>query len=484
MTRTFYAQATDAAANVSACSTGIAYTACGSGLTGCAGACVDLRTDTSHCGACGNPCGPGAPQCVAGACRINFQAATYTSAHVRWDFSGFGTEELRFSSGTVAFDGIGGLTTSTSEVGASLAPTCSTAGGPCNLSYGLTPRTPSSESFSGTYEITSQGSVLIASPATPTVVRGFTNPAGTMFLFPSASGDSQGGEISMFLAFQEPTNLAPPAVPTTYNVVGHSVRFNVGTQPFATETSFGTVTLDPSGTFSVDVTAEAARQDFTCSGDATGCSFTTAITRTSESGTMTGTYTISPNGEIVVMTPPPDAGSSTGRVSADGRLLRFAAFESSPNDARTSWTLGVRQGSGLPPAALQGTSYNLILVTHRLRDDVSIESSLSVGRISFGAPGVADALSLSLADVQNFRQWNCIAANPSCFGVANFQTDERPGESSSAAYVVDGTGKVTITVPDPTPGNPPSTLFAWVSDDAGVLLLPIPEGFAIGVKRP
>ena len=37
------------------------------GLTRCAGACVSLRIDPDHCGACGHACGVGAT-CVSGAC--------------------------------------------------------------------------------------------------------------------------------------------------------------------------------------------------------------------------------------------------------------------------------------------------------------------------------------------------------------------------------------------------------------------------------
>jgi hypothetical protein len=43
-----------------------AATTCATGETACGGACVDLQSDASHCGACGVSCGPGT--CSAGAC--------------------------------------------------------------------------------------------------------------------------------------------------------------------------------------------------------------------------------------------------------------------------------------------------------------------------------------------------------------------------------------------------------------------------------
>lgn len=42
--------------------------ACPGALTSCSGACVDLRTSTSHCGVCGRACRASEP-CVAGVCR-------------------------------------------------------------------------------------------------------------------------------------------------------------------------------------------------------------------------------------------------------------------------------------------------------------------------------------------------------------------------------------------------------------------------------
>jgi hypothetical protein len=41
------------------------------GLADCGGTCVDLQTDTSHCGFCGNACGDGAA-CVGGGCSDDF----------------------------------------------------------------------------------------------------------------------------------------------------------------------------------------------------------------------------------------------------------------------------------------------------------------------------------------------------------------------------------------------------------------------------
>jgi hypothetical protein len=44
---------------------------CGAGLTHCAGACVDTRSDLANCGACGAPCAPAhasEPRCAGGTC--------------------------------------------------------------------------------------------------------------------------------------------------------------------------------------------------------------------------------------------------------------------------------------------------------------------------------------------------------------------------------------------------------------------------------
>jgi hypothetical protein len=41
---------------------------CGTGLTICSGACVDLQTDPDHCGACGTGCGTWFKQCINGQC--------------------------------------------------------------------------------------------------------------------------------------------------------------------------------------------------------------------------------------------------------------------------------------------------------------------------------------------------------------------------------------------------------------------------------
>ena len=44
--------------------------ACTSGLHACSGACVDLRTDMRHCGACDDICVNG--ECIDGECRFQY----------------------------------------------------------------------------------------------------------------------------------------------------------------------------------------------------------------------------------------------------------------------------------------------------------------------------------------------------------------------------------------------------------------------------
>lgn len=44
------------------------YVCCGAGQTYCRGRCVDLKTDPTHCGACGRTCSAG-KQCINGRCR-------------------------------------------------------------------------------------------------------------------------------------------------------------------------------------------------------------------------------------------------------------------------------------------------------------------------------------------------------------------------------------------------------------------------------
>jgi hypothetical protein len=45
-----------------------AYTCCGNGTTYCSGQCVDLKSNSSHCGSCGNICGGSTPYCINGTC--------------------------------------------------------------------------------------------------------------------------------------------------------------------------------------------------------------------------------------------------------------------------------------------------------------------------------------------------------------------------------------------------------------------------------
>jgi hypothetical protein len=47
---------------------------CGSGQTNCGGKCVNVQTDGSNCGACGNVCGSG-QTCTRGACLNNTSSA-------------------------------------------------------------------------------------------------------------------------------------------------------------------------------------------------------------------------------------------------------------------------------------------------------------------------------------------------------------------------------------------------------------------------
>ncbi|MGF1466338.1 MAG: MXAN_6577-like cysteine-rich protein [Sandaracinaceae bacterium] len=53
-----------------ACASPIVGDRCRSGLTACAGQCVDLRSSAEHCGACGGTCA-GEQLCVDGTCRVD-----------------------------------------------------------------------------------------------------------------------------------------------------------------------------------------------------------------------------------------------------------------------------------------------------------------------------------------------------------------------------------------------------------------------------
>jgi hypothetical protein len=47
---------------------GGAIVGCGPGFTPCGNACVNLRTNSSNCGSCGNPCPANQPACREGQC--------------------------------------------------------------------------------------------------------------------------------------------------------------------------------------------------------------------------------------------------------------------------------------------------------------------------------------------------------------------------------------------------------------------------------
>lgn len=50
------------------CSDGVVGGECRAGYSACGYGCFDLRTDTAHCGSCGNVCGP-SEECIGGVCR-------------------------------------------------------------------------------------------------------------------------------------------------------------------------------------------------------------------------------------------------------------------------------------------------------------------------------------------------------------------------------------------------------------------------------
>ena len=69
------------AAPTLACTAGVC--SCGAGLTACSGACVDLQTDNANCGACGNACLWGST-CVAGSCTCSDISVTALGATHKW----------------------------------------------------------------------------------------------------------------------------------------------------------------------------------------------------------------------------------------------------------------------------------------------------------------------------------------------------------------------------------------------------------------
>lgn len=383
---------------------------------------------------------PSGQSLVSGAYQVTEIAASMQSQNGRLEREvGTGTVTFNNTAGTYSFSG--------TFTGRRVDASCSAI---CQIAHAITPISES-ESETGTFLVLANNRVALN--GSDGVFFLTMNPTGTLGIFTESDSSPTSAEMDFGVVVKKGSGLSTASLQGPVNT--REFEANLAA-PGGTGLWTGPLSVDTGGTaltftgtnLTGSTTSSTMGQNVTCTPQPTSCTLSATLSATPiNDPPFIGTFTVGPDGATTVNIP----GESpiAGHLSADANLLVLSEADQN----MTGLILGVKQGTGMSVASLNGT-YALAEFGDAFgTQNASMGLSLGTGTVVFNGAG---AFTATTSDSFSSRTQNCSGTQACSFTVvSNGSTSSEPG-----SYTVSATGQVTVD----------TTITGWASPDGSVVV--------------
>lgn len=277
------------------------------------------------------------------------------SLNGRYNIVLFGSDHAtEFTSGIgyVNFDGVGSYSGEVSQVSQGQSIGSAFDAGP----------------VSGTYSVDASGKLLLGPYDS-----GYISADGSLIVWAPVPGDIPYEETGINVGIKQASGLGVESLNGTYNMVlfngNHASIFSCG---------IGYLNFDAAGSYTGEITEVAHGQS---PGEALGVE------------SVSGTYSVSPNGEFVLDS---GGGDFTGYISTDASLIVWGTVPGDVSAEETGIGVAVKQGAGFGMESLNGT-YNIVA----FNSDEATEFSSGIAYVQFDGFGTYIGEVIEVSDGQS-----------------------------------------------------------------------------------